>query len=149
MNDKVTMGKLAESLFVKLYGGKLSIDEFDCEKDLVLDGVNIEIKAQNRHPTKDLFTISDAYIKSGNVYGIENIIKCFNVDRLIFVEYDSTRFIKLWECPSPRSYVRYTTKAYKAMIGFPISQMILLNNYDNTELANKFRSLSQSGVYKR
>lgn len=149
MNDKVTMGKLAEQLFIKLFGGVQSVDEYDKIKDVVLDGRYVEIKAQNRHPTKALFAIRDAYHKNGQIVGIDNIIKCFNVDRLIFVEYDHSNKIKLWECPKHRQYVRYVTSKQMAMIGFPISQMTLLVEHEDASLANKFRSLSQSAIFKK
>lgn len=149
MNDKVTMGKLGEQLFLQLFGGVQSADEYDKIKDVVLDGRNVEIKAQNRHPTKAVFAIRDAYIKNGSIVGVDNIIKCFNVDRLIFVEYDYTNKIKLWECPQPRQYVRYITSKQLAMIGFPISQMTLLAEHEDVSLANQFRSLSQSAVFKK
>ncbi len=150
MNQKVTMGKLGEQLFIELFGGVQSPDEYDRVKDIVLDGRHVEVKAQNRHPTKSVFAIRDVYIHNGSVLGVDNVIKCFNVDRLIFVEYDHTSIIKLWECPRPRLYERYITKSNNlGMIGFPISQMNLLAEHENVKLANTFKSLSQSKVFKK
>ena len=150
MNDNVTMGKLGEQVFLELFGGVQSADEFDKIKDIVLDGRHVEVKAQNRHPTKHVFAIRDAYVnEKGNIVGVDNIIKCFSVERLVFVEYDHTSVIKLWECPLPRKYIKYTTSKQLAMIGFPISQMKLLISHEDAELANKFRALSQSKVFKK
>lgn len=149
-NHQVTMGKLAEQLFIQLFGGVQSTDEYDKIKDVVLGNTNIEIKAQNRHPTKDVFAIRDAYLKQGTILGVDNIIKCFNVDRLVFVEYDTTNTIKIWECPKPRQYIRYVTKTTSmGMIGFPISQMTLLHEHADATIANQFRSLSQSSQFRK
>ena len=150
MSNKVTMGKLGEKLFLDLFGGVQSSDEYDKIKDITLDGRHVEVKTQNRHPTKAMFSIQDAKIYNGSIIGIDNVIKCFNVDRLIFVEYDHSNTIKIWECPRPRLYERYVAKSNGlGMIGFPISQMDLLHEHKDAQLANTFKSLSQSGVFKR
>ena len=59
MSNKVTMGKLGEKLFLDLFGGVQSSDEYDRIKDITLDGRHVEVKTQNRHPTKAMFSESN------------------------------------------------------------------------------------------
>lgn len=148
MTDKVTLGKLGEALFIKLFGGVQSDDEYDRIKDVVLDGRNVEIKVQNRHISKNMFTIRDAYYSNGRCLGVDNIIKCFNVDRLIFIEYDSSDTIKIWECPRTRTYTRFTTQSNTSMIGFHIGQMTLLRELLDSAFASECRVLTQSSLFK-
>lgn len=56
-----------------------------------------------------MFTISS--INNGN--GLENIIKCFTVDKLVFLEYDSTDFIRIWLCTNRKNYDIFTTTTVK------------------------------------
>jgi hypothetical protein len=146
MSNVETMGSLGENLVSKLMGVVLSEDKYDTVKDGILpDGSEIEIKTQNRHPTKDMFTISS--VNNGN--GLPNIIKCFSVDNLVFVEYDSTDYIKIWLCTNRKKYNIFVTKSGKEMIGFPISEMTLLHDHYDPELAKKMRSISQSSVFRK
>lgn len=138
---------LGEELVAKIMSATLSENKYDTEKDGVLqDGTEIEVKTQNRHPTKKMFTISSVY--NGSL-GLTNIIKCFTVDTLLFVEYDHTDFIKIWSCVNRKKYEIFVTKTGKEMIGFPISEMELLHHIKDPELASKMRSLSQSTVFKK
>lgn len=145
--DRETMGSLGENLVSKLMGVVLSEDKYDTIKDGILpNGSEIEVKTQNRHPTKNMFTISSVY--NGSL-GLTNIIKCFSVDNLVFVEYDSSDYIKIWLCTNRKKYDIFVTKSGKEMIGFPISEMTLLHNHYDPELANKMRSISQSSVFRK
>ena len=66
MNNNETMGNLGENLVSKLMGALLSEDKYDTIKDGILpDGSEIEVKTQNRHPTKDMFTISSVNNDNG------------------------------------------------------------------------------------
>ena len=147
MSNAETMGSLGENLVSKLMGAVLSEDKYDTVKDGILpNGSEIEVKTQNRHPTKNMFTISSVY--NGSL-GLTNIIKCFSVDNLVFVEYNSTDYIKIWLCTNRKKYDIFVTKSGKEMIGFPISEMALLHNHYDPELAEKMRSISQSSVFRK
>lgn len=147
MSNNHELGKLGERFVAYVMNATLSEDKYDAKKDAVLPcGTEIEIKTQNRHPTKNMFTISSVY--NGSL-GLKNIVKCLTVDKLIFVEYDSTNFIKIWACTNRKNCDIFTTKSGKEMIGFPISDMELLYDIEYPELASKMRSLSQSKVFKR
>ena len=142
VTSKEKLGRLGEDLFVHLFGGTLSEDPYDQGKDLILNDRTIEIKTQNRHPTKDTLTI-------GSTQYLNNLLKCMVVDRLIFVEYDSTPDIRIWEVADRKSYVIYTIKSGLIMVGFPISKMNLLSTYTDAHLANQMRDLSSSSVFRK
>ena len=143
MNKKVQLGMLGEALVANHFGVKLNENFFDTQKDLVINGETVEVKTQNRHPSKDLLTIS---APNGNI-GLNNFAKCFHVDRLIFVEYDSSDTIKIWECNDRMNFETYVTKQGKAMVGFPIGKMKLLKAHLDPQLARQMRSLSSSSVF--
>lgn len=144
MNKHVQLGLLGEALVAEHFGVPINENLFDTEKDLVVDGKTVEVKTQNRHPTKSLLTIA-APVGS---LGLNNFAKCFHVDSLIFVEYDSSDTIRIWECVDRMKYETYITKAGKAMIGFPIERMSLLASYNRPQLASQMRSLSSSSAFK-
>ena len=147
MSNQARLGKIGESLVAQVLGASLVDDPYDSVKDLLLpNGETIEVKTQNRHPTKPLLTISA--VNSGN--GLTNIIKCLTVDHLIFVEYDHSDIIKIWSMPweNRRYYQMYTTRQGKQMIGFEISKMELIHQHQDKKLAEQMRSLSQSFVFK-
>ena len=158
MSKQVTMGTLGEELFIKTFGGVRSGYEFDSDKDIIMEYIvndeirytHVEVKTQCRFPAMGVFSIEDVHLnKNYNIAGVDNIIKCFNVEKLIFIEYDETDVIKFWECPQPRKYKKYTTNKGKKMIGFPISQMTLIHELNDPVWANKIRSLSQAERFKK
>jgi hypothetical protein len=139
-NSKVQLGRLGEQLVADFFGVQINENFYDTEKDLTLsDGTHVEVKTQNRHP-QGMFTIRSPY----NTRGLNNVIKCFIVDRLLFVEYDSSDTITIWECTNRKKYKTFTTRDGRDMIGFPISEMQVLEVHVDSNLARKMRSLSQS-----
>jgi hypothetical protein len=143
MTNKEKLGQLGEHLFIHVFGGKLSENKYDTSRDLILDGKDIEVKTQNRHPTQDTFAVSSSK-------HLQNVLKCMVVDRLIFIEYGHTDEIKIWEVVDRKSYMIYTTRPTTyypqglTMVGFPISKMKLLHTYIDGHLANQMRDLSSS-----
>ena len=112
-------------------------NKFDSEKDgRDPNGRSVEIKTQNRHP-RGYFTIPENQLK-----------KCTEVERLIFVEYDNTNVIQLWEC-SDRTHETIKLKDGGSRIGFPIRSMQLLLKSANEDLAQEFRAFSSSAVIKK
>ena len=112
-------------------------NKFDSEKDgRDPNGRSVEIKTQNRHP-RGYFTIPHNQLK-----------KCTEVERLIFVEYDNTNVIQLWEC-SDRTHETIKLKDGGSRIGFPIRGMQLLLKSANQDLADEFRQFSSSAVIKK
>lgn len=139
--DKEKLGHLGELLVSKLLGGTLSEDKFDSNKDLTLsDGTPVEVKTQNRHPTKNLLTIrAEKEI---------NFRKCLTVQRLIFVEFDKTNFISIRECTDRMGYEKYKTLQDVTMIGWPISKMKTLHRIEDEQLSKQMRELSSSTLFK-
>jgi hypothetical protein len=144
MTNKEKLGALGEELVAKLLNGNLSENKYDTVKDMIALGKNIEVKTQNRHPN-GTFTI--------NAQHTTNVEKCMKVDRLIFVEYDCTDDIKIFECTDREDYKVITTKATKfepmgrIMIGWPIHKMNMLFKINNSTLANQMRQLSGSRLF--
>jgi len=115
-------------------------NKFDSVKDgFDPSGRTVEVKTQNRHK-RGYFTVD---ITTGNMHQVN---KCVSVDRLIFIEYDFTNDIKIWECNNrdwKKIEVRYGVRA-----GWPIRDMTLLLTIGNEEMANQMRVLSQSVDFK-
>ena len=138
------LGKLGEDLVASLEDATLSEYKYDSTKDMTQkDGTKIEVKTQNRHPNGS-FTV--------NAMHVTNLNKCLSVDRLIFVEYDATEYIKVYEC-TDRKYRLVNTKPTRyepegrIMVCWPINKMKVLAEVHNPELAAEMRSLSNSRLY--
>ena len=145
MSNKVKLGKIGESLVAKFYEIPVNENFYDTEKDLLLEnGETVEVKTQNRYPVKNLFSIRASVDRKG----LNNVLKCMTVDHLVFVEYDKSDIIKLWECTNRKVYQIYTTSDMRTMIGFPISNMQLLHSYNDPHVAAQMRALSQSSMFK-
>ena len=114
-------------------------NKFDSVKDGEdPSGKHVEIKTQNRHP-RGYFTVD---ITEGNMHQVN---KCVNVDRLIFIEYDATNDIKIWECTNrewKEINVRNGTRA-----GWGIRHMTLLLTIGNEEIANQMKELSSAAEF--
>jgi hypothetical protein len=109
------------------------------------DGVKIEVKTQNLHHNGSLTV---------NSLQATNLNKCMTVDRLIFVEYDSTDYIKIFEC-TDRDYKIVNTKPTasepmgRIMCCWPIYKMKKLAEIHDPKLSAEMRSLSNSRLYNK
>ena len=141
-SNKHRLGDIGEKIVARLENAIGSTDRYDTIKDLI-DGQGklIEVKTQNRHPSMGVFSIG--------ADKLTNREKCMNVDRLIFVEYDSSPEIKVWECGPRENTLRYRTNSMKNMIGWPISEMTLLHTVNSPDLASRMRELSQSEQFRK
>lgn len=136
-NKKVSLGNLGERLVADLFNGVQSSDLYNPNFDLLLeDGSNIEVKTQ--YPFKEFLTVA-----------VNQLPKCLNCDRLIFVEYDHTDFIKIYECTDRTHFTTYTTKHGKTMAGWNKNKMTLLWKLENPELAHQMQSMTNSKILKR
>lgn len=145
-SNEEKLGKLGEDLVASLEEATLSEYKYDSTKDMTQkDGTKIEVKTQNRHPNGS-FTV--------NAMHVTNLNKCLSVDRLIFVEYDATDYIKVFEC-TDRKYNLVNTKPTRyepegrIMVCWPISKMKKLAEIHNPELAAEMRGLSNSRLYNK
>jgi len=145
--DKERIGNLGELLVVEFLGGIQSTNKYDTTGDICIGSDMVEVKTQNRHPTNGTFTINRNHTT--------NLIKCMKVGRLIFVEYDATDTVKIWECVDRDNFIEFTTRpTFKLpyglnMLGWPISKMKLLHEVNRPKLAFQMRSLSSSAVFKK
>jgi hypothetical protein len=106
-------------------------------KDMVdAQGNNVEVKTQNRYRAKNSFTVSMDHKNQ--------LPKCLNVDRLIFVEYGNTNTINVWECTKPRSYQTSTTRDGRSIALFKINNMHRIAQISAPHLASLMRSKSQA-----
>ena len=104
------------------------------------DGLNVEIKTQNRHPA-GFFTV--------NMKHTNQVTKCMEVDRLMFLEYDNSDTLKVWECPKTDDARRpkmIRTRDGRAMAGWNIEKMDMVEEFEDAELVSMLKNLSQSKV---
>jgi hypothetical protein len=137
MTNKEKLGKLGEELVAKLFNGTLSSNKYDMKKDLVLNesNTNVEVKTQNRDKYRNMFTV--------NIMHKNQVQKCVSVDRLFFVEYDTSENIKIWECLD-RTYKIFETRDGRLMAGWDINKMKILADFRDEELTKEMKSFSQS-----
>ena len=139
--NKEIMGRLGEECLAARYDLVLSDDKYDMEKDAKdADGLNVEIKTQNRHPA-GFFTV--------NMKHTNQVTKCMEVDRLMFLEYDNSDTLKVWECPKTDEARRpkmIRTRDGRAMAGWNIDKMDMIEEFEDTELVSMLKNLSQSKV---
>ena len=144
MNNRVHMGQIGEKIAADHFKLTLSKDVFDRLKDAsCLLGKIFEIKTQNRFPSFEFGHLFSIAQPDGGKH-INNLMKCCTVDHLIFVEYDNSDIIRLWECTERMKYVTYTTRARKNMIGWLIEDMKLHAALTLPNEAYELRNLSQS-----
>jgi len=153
-----TLGALGEDYFVSVFGGIRNNDPFATHGDIVLDGKNVEVKTQNSYTERGHTYMTIRNAKIGEKH-YTNLNKCMTVDRLIFVEYVADndynqRFnpndldrLRIWECTNRVRVHPYTTRDGRHMLGFPLSEMTLLHEEHNPELAAKFHKNSTAGKF--
>jgi hypothetical protein len=139
ISDQEALGTLGELYYQAVFGGTLSSNKYDSEKDLTEDGgMKVEIKTQSRHPNGS-FTVNKAHQT--------NLRKCLTVDKLIFVEYSLSDTITIWEC-TDRAYFSTTTSDGRNMACFPIEKMKVLKKIKQPKLAELMRNFSNSRTLK-
>ena len=141
MSNQQKLGKLGESIVIHHFGGFLSEDVFDMDKDLTLpNGDQVEVKTQNRYRTEAAFTVPLPYQGRHT----NQITKCLKVKRLFFVEYEIPKsdLIRIWECTN-RNYRTIFTR-YGQRAAFDINQMTLLEEFHNSQVADEMYRLSQA-----
>ena len=134
MQNFQKIGFVGEHLISKLFGGKLSLDKYDPDKDLVLpDGKHAEVKTQVRNVIQNAFTVSlDTW--TGN-----QIRKCVEVEKLFFVEYGTYGNIRVYDC-SDRNY-RTIKNQFGRMAAFDVDKMELIADF-KSKYCDKMMELS-------
>ena len=138
MTGQKKVGSIGEKLVCEFLGGTLSDDEYDGERDLIdSDGYDVEVKTQVRFRSEKCFTIPFEPYRN-------NYRKCFNVDRLIFVEYElNSNCIRLWECRNRRDVKTLSTQR-GSVIGFNIDSMALLTEIYDDEISKQLQENTQA-----
>lgn len=139
MTDSEILGDIGEIWYHAHYGGTPSDDKYDMDKDHVdEDGASVEIKTQSRHPY-GCFTI--------NTKNTNQLRKCIEVDKLIFIEYSLSDTIIVYECID-RTYTTTITSDGRRMACWPIDNMQVVAKCKNKKLAALMRHFSKSKTLK-
>jgi hypothetical protein len=119
MNELGLMGEKVVINYLSSVGSivEQSIDKYDSEKDLVCDGLKIEVKTQV------------PFIKEGALtFKPNQLRKCQGVDKLFFVTVPAPRHFYKWSGwlfevnPKEFTYKKYRTKDGREMVLIPIEQ---------------------------
>lgn len=136
MTNREKLGEIGEKIVEYVLGGIRSDDKYDEIKDIIIDGKCVEVKTQNRHRGNNTFTI--------NLKHTTNHKKCMMVDRLLFVEYDNSDYIQIWECMDRDDYIVFTTSDGRRMLGWNICSMQCIYKIRHQALTSRMRQLSNS-----
>lgn len=132
------LGTMGECLVAKTFGFVPSSNRFDSEKDMTdRAGRTIEVKTQKRY--SGMLTIHSSQYK-----------KCTEADVTVFVEYDETDTIRLWQLPHnpvPK-HTSYTTRAGKQMYGWHVKDLYEMDVILNPVLAELMRHYSNDVSFR-
>jgi hypothetical protein len=139
MTDQEILGDIGEVWYHAHFGGVPSSYKYDSNKDHTdKDGKFVEIKTQSRHP-HGYFTVNTSYKNQ--------LKKCLEVDKLVFIEYSLSDIIIVYECVD-RSYHTTTTSDGRRMACWPIENMNIITKCENKKLAALMRNFSKSKTLK-
>jgi hypothetical protein len=139
MTDSEILGDIGEVWYHAHFGGTPSTDKYDSVKDHTdEDGTQVEIKTQSRHPY-GCFTVNTAYKNQ--------LKKCLEVDKLIFIEYSLSDTIIVYECVDRTYHTTITSKGLR-MACWPIEDMVIITKCKNKKLAALMRNFSSSKTMK-
>ena len=102
----------------------LSEDQYDSKKDMIIDGLRVEVKTQVPFVYKNAFTFKPNQLK-----------KCLSVDRVIFISVPNEKIAhhsdgKVYIIkPDEMKYSKYRTKDGRDMILIPINQPAMKEIY--------------------
>jgi len=144
MSDKLKMnqmgmaGEKIVSNFFRSTGHSVeeSLSTYDRVKDMIVDGETCEVKTQQPFHIENAFTMKE-----------NQLTKCKNVDKLIFVEVPSNNsdVIKLWEAPKDnRKFRTRMTRDGRNMYLLGKENMVLIAAVSDGVLVNELKSFSNS-----
>lgn len=151
------LGKTGERLvaeFFKQIGSvvEMSEDDYDSEKDMIVDGLNVEVKTQSIYRSFPhngdkipAFTV-DIHQECDKIK-INQLSKCLNVDRLIFIARSSSfnKKVVIYEAPSlgkRHFHIIQNSKDKRYVAGFPISDMKELVSITKPQIIEHFMEFS-------
>jgi hypothetical protein len=132
MNELGLMGeKVVTNMLNRLNPGLViehSVNKFDSEKDMLVDGKKVEVKTESPYVFKDCFSFRPNQLR-----------KCRNVDVLYIVSVPHVKFKHHSDgwvyrlVPSDYRTFTYRTKFNVEMIGIPIRQEAVIPVYKMTD----------------
>jgi hypothetical protein len=149
------LGHEGESLLEAFFKSKnheviLSSDPYDSEKDMLVDGIELEQKTQilfrfskpfgNKGPSKPAFSVN--VNDHGRVYHNQKF-KCMTVARLVFVKRPDPMdpVIRIYEAPPPESrkcYEVINEKDHRKVALFLLEDLTEIGSIKDKELVKKF-----------
>lgn len=144
MSDKLKMNqlgmageKLVSSYFRSLgHTVEESLSTYDSVKDMIVDGETCEVKTQQPFHIENAFTMKE-----------NQLTKCRNVAKLVFVEAPShsSNSIKIWDAPKgDRKFSTKITKDGRKMFMLDKGRMNLLHTIEDDVIVNEMKSFSNS-----
>ena len=116
---KKLLGDAGEKIVTNFFSKKgfnveISIDPYDNQKDMKVNGKTVEVKTQVPYVFKNAFTISDNH----------QFEKCKNADALVFVQAPCSKSDKagIFQIHKGFKYSKHTTKKDDKMILVPMKQ---------------------------
>ena len=109
-----------------------------------------DVRIQNRHTSK---TFGDCMTVNPNSKGTVECIT--DTNRLIFVDYDDVRYVRIYECTNKSKYdMEYVggenrEGLKRVSVCYRIADMKLLHEIDNPDLLLEMQSLSSARKYKK
>ena len=138
MNQLGMAGEKLVSNFFRGLGHTVeeSLSTYDRVKDMTVNGKTCEVKTQQPFHVEDAFTMKE-----------NQLTKCKNVDKLIFVEAPEPKanVVYIWEAPKEhRKFRTRVTRDGRNMYLLDKSNMILLTSINDKVLVNEMKSFSNS-----
>ena len=138
MNQLGMAGEKLVSNFFRSLGHTVeeSLSTYDRVKDMTVDGKTCEVKTQQPFHVEDAFTMKENQLK-----------KCKDVDKLIFVEAPEPKanVVYIWEAPKEhRKFRTRVTRDGRNMYLLDKGNMILLTSINDKVLVNEMKGFSNS-----
>ena len=141
------LGKAGESIISNYFSGQgmkveISVNQFDSQKDMIVEGKVVEVKTQVPFVTKDSFTFKPNQLK-----------KCVNADEVYFISVPTVKRHfsegKVYVIKgSEIQYKKHKTKDGREMILIPINQDGMKEVFEVSEQEKKILVQYSSSNWK-
>jgi hypothetical protein len=141
------LGKAGESILSNYFSSQgmkveISVNQFDSQKDMIVEGKVVEVKTQVPFVTKDSFTFKPNQLK-----------KCVNADEVYFISVPTVKRHfsegKVYVIKgSEIQYKKHKTKDGREMILIPINQDVMKEVFEVSEQEKKLLVQYSSSNWK-
>jgi hypothetical protein len=141
------MGKAGESIITNYFSRKgmiveVSVNQFDSEKDMIVEGKHVEVKTQVPFVTKDSFSIRENQLK-----------KCKNAYEVYFISVPTSKKHfsegKVYVIRGDQlQYKNHKTKDGRKMILIPINQQDMKEVFEISDAEKKLLTQYSSSNWK-